>query len=380
MEKKNIYYFSNDGTVRCYGHFFFAVLIPLIYYDIKTKSKYSYILKINIGNLFNILKYIFNERIENDYINNKTTINDKFELFDLYISLLKNKNNNDIVLKAYDIFISERFELLTKNYNHDEYKKLKDLFINYHFYKDKNDKPSNFNLIKDEFLKNKLRYKRLDITNKYIKLKKIRPYIIEFFESKIQKNILHSHSIVLIERKIPNTIIPANICDARGGERRFLLNHKEIKKKLHEIYKKKFINVVLEDCNIYEQYSIFINAKFIIGQHGSGLVNIFFSKNIKLIELGPKNNLFLCNFFKNLSTFCKFNYLRIKYNSMTEKELITLNNKYNLFSKNDIDNLSNDIKIYEKKKNKYDISSIIYFLLTSGSKIDINQIINAIKN
>ena len=52
----------------------------------------------------------------------------------------------------------------------------------------------------------------------------------------------------------------------------------------------------------------------------------------------------------------------------------------NLFSKNDIDNLSNDIKIYEKKKNKYDISSIIYFLLTSGSKIDINQIINAIKN
>ena len=65
---------------------------------------------------------------------------------------------------------------------------------------------------------------------------------------------------------------------------------------------------------------------------------------------------------------------------MTEKELITLNNKYNLFSKNDIDNLSNDIKIYEKKKNKYDISSIIYFLLTSGSKIDINQIINAIKN
>ena len=378
METKNIYYFSNDGTVRCYGHFFFAVLIPLIYYDIKTESKYSYIVKINMGNLFNILKYIFNERIDFDYINNKTTINDKF---DLYISLLKNKNNNDIVLKAYDIFISERFELLTKNYNHDEYKKLKDLFINYHFYKDKNDKPSNFNLIKDEFLKNKLRYKRLDITNKYIKLKKIRPYIIEFFESKIQKNILDSPSIVLIERKIPNTIIPANICDARGGERRFLLNHKEIKKKLYEIYKKKFINVVLEECNIYEQYSIFRNAKFIIGQHGSGLVNIFFSKNTKLIELAPIKSLVLgYHDFENLSTFCKFNYLRIKYNSMTEKELITLNNKYNLFSKNDIDNLSNDIKIYEKKKNKYDISSVIYFLKTSGTKIDINQIIKAIKN
>ena len=65
---------------------------------------------------------------------------------------------------------------------------------------------------------------------------------------------------------------------------------------------------------------------------------------------------------------------------MTEKELITLNNKYNLFSKNDIDNLINDIKLYEKKKNKYDISSVIYFLKTSGTKIDINQIIKAIKN
>ena len=145
MKKKNIYYFSNDGSVRCYFHFFFSVLIPLIYYDIKTKSKYSYIVKINMDNLFNILKYIFNDRIENDYINNKKTINDKHEYFDLYITLLKNKNNNDIVLSAYDIFRFERYKLVTKDYNHEEYKKLKMLFIDYHYYKDKNNKPLNYN-------------------------------------------------------------------------------------------------------------------------------------------------------------------------------------------------------------------------------------------
>jgi len=380
MKKKYIYYFSNDGSVKCYFHFFFAVLIPLIYYDIKTKSKYRYIVKINMNNLFNILKYIFTDRIENDYINNKNTINDRFDYFDLYITLLKNKNNDDIVLSAYDIFRFDRYKLVTKNYNHEEYKKLKMLFIDYYYYKDKNKKPLNYNFIEDEYIKNKLRYKQLDITNKYIKLKKIRPYIIEFFESKTQ-NILDAPSIVLIERKIPNTIIPYNLCDTSGGQRRFLLNHTEIKNKLHEKYKNKFTNVVLEDCNIYEQFTIFRNAKIIIAQHGSGLVNIFFSKNIKLIELAPKQFSILDYYcFENLSKFCKFNYLRIKYNQMSIKELIDVNNKYNLFNKNDIKNVSNDIKIYEKQKNKYNISPLILFIKTSGTKINVNQIIKALEN
>ena len=138
---------------------------------------------------------------------------------------------------------------------------------------------------------------------------------------------------------------------------------------------------MLEDCNIFEQFTIFRNAKIIIAQHGSGITNIFFSKKIKLIELAPKNPLFLGYYdFENLSKFCKFNYLRIKYNQMSIKELINVNNKYNLFNKNDIKNISNDIKTYEKQKNKYNISSIILFIKTSGTKINVNQIIKALGN
>jgi len=372
MIKKNIYYFSNEGGVSCYGHFFFAVLIPLIYYDIKSESKYIYVLKINIGNLSKILKFIFNDRIEIDYISDKIVINDKFEYYDLYINLLKNKN--DKLLTAYDIF--RDFTFIVKDYNNEEYKKLKKLYIDYHYYRDRDDKPKYFNSIKKKYIENKTRYKQLDTTNRYIKLKKIRPYIINFFESKIQKK---TPEIVLIQRKIPNIKISNNISSTCSGERRFILNHDELKDKLQDKYNKNFINVTLEDCNIYEQFSIFRNAKVIIGQHGSGLINIFFSEHIKLIELAPINPSILGYVdFENLSKFCKFNYVRIKYDQITKKELINLNKKYHLFDENDIKNLDKNIKEYDKQKNIYDISSLILFVKTSGSNVDIKKIIETI--
>jgi len=374
MIKKNIYYFSNEGGVSCYGHFFFAVLIPLIYYDIKTKSKYIYVLKINIDNLSKILKFIFNDRIEIDYISDKMVIHDKFEYYDLYINLLKNKSDDNKLLTAYDIF--NDFTFIVKDYNHEQYKKLKKLYIDYHYYRNINDKPNNYNFIKKEYIENKTRYKQLDITNKYIKLKKIRPYIITFFDSKIQKK---TPEIVLIQRKIPNTKILSNISSTCGGERRFILNHNELKEKLEKIYNENFINVILEDCNIYEQFSIFRNAKVIIGQHGSGLINIFFSDSIKLIELAPKNpSILIYNGFENLSKFCKFNYVRIKYDQITKKELIKLNKKYHLFDDNDIKNLDKNIKEYDKQENIYNISSLIYFVKTSGSNVDVKKVIETI--
>jgi len=43
--------------------------------------------------------------------------------------------------------------------------------------------------------------------------------------------------------------------------------------------------VYLEKLSFYEQFNIFSKAKFIMGAHGAGLINIIFSKNAKIFEL-----------------------------------------------------------------------------------------------
>ena len=52
---KNIYSISNFGTITHFGHFFYALLIPLIYYDIKTEGKFTYNIKIDVGSNIKIL-------------------------------------------------------------------------------------------------------------------------------------------------------------------------------------------------------------------------------------------------------------------------------------------------------------------------------------
>ena len=44
------------------------MLIPLIEYELNNKKIVTYDLKINIGNMSNILKYIFKDRVKNNYI------------------------------------------------------------------------------------------------------------------------------------------------------------------------------------------------------------------------------------------------------------------------------------------------------------------------
>ena len=144
---KNIYSISNFGTITHFGHFFYALLIPLIYYDIKTEGKFTYNIKIDVGSNIKILELIFPKRIKKKYIEKSESISDKFNYYDLYLKLLKNENPNDILLDAFDIFENNMYEKITKNYSQTEFKKLENEYIN-------------------RIKTNKQRYQELYVTNK----------------------------------------------------------------------------------------------------------------------------------------------------------------------------------------------------------------------
>jgi hypothetical protein len=377
--EKNIYCISNYGSITCYYHFFYAVLIPLIYYDIKTNNKFAFVMKINMGNMFKILQDIFGDRIRKDYINDKAKISDKFEYYDLYIDLLKNKKNNgnDVLLDAYDIFTNSNIFDISK-YDYNTYKKLEESYIDYHWYKKSDKKPKNYNEIKNYYLKNKDTYKNLYIMHKYMKLKKIRPLIIDFFESK--SNITFpdmpskTKKIVLIERQIPEHFND-HLGQNRGGQRRIIYNHDKLKNKLDKTFNDNFINVVLEKLNIFQQYILFKNADIIIAQHGSGLANIFFCKsNTKVIEIVPRYKSCYSPEFKHLSRFFDLNYKKMKQKKFVIADFEKFNNKYKLltYDKNIFDNIH-----VEQDRIMY--SPIIYFIKSSGF-VNIKKIIKLILN
>jgi hypothetical protein len=331
-------------------------------------------MKINLGNMFKILQLIFGERVKADYINiNFIDITgDKYVYFDTYITLLKNRNNSDILLDAFDIFTDKKYKLITKNYDHIEFKKLEELYTNYHYYKNikKDMNLSNFKKIKKELLKNKNRYHQLFYTNRYITLLKYRPIIIDFFESKIINK--SKYQIILIERKIPQKFTN-NLINNVAGQRRIIYNHEELKNKLSKIYKSKFLNIILDELSIYEQFNIFRYAKVIICQHGAALCNIFFCKDAKIIEISPEWN-DNHNSFKNLSNFSNLKYVEIKQDRMTKNEFIAFNNKYNIINikdKHQVDDIF--IKLKEPYI-KYDDDPILSFIRNSGS-VDIDKVL-----
>ena len=55
---------------------------------------------------------------------------------------------------------------------------------------------------------------------------------------------------------------------------------------------KKFTKVYLEDYSLFDQISIFNNAKYIIGVHGAGMSNVVFCNiKVKIIEIIPSNRI-----------------------------------------------------------------------------------------
>jgi hypothetical protein len=335
---KNIYSISNEGSITHYAHFFFAMLLPLIYYDIITNSQYNYNIKINIGSMINILETVFPNRITTEYENVLQSISDKQTHYNLYILFKKQPKENDVLLDAFDIFnisnYSNVIQLQNNNYtswiHKKEFLKLENDYINYYYetnikllqYEKKLlMKTAKYKKLENSIKKNKLKYKQLYITDKFLKLKKYTPLIKHFFDSKIDFQI--KKKIILIERKFSK--IDKNNFNNYSGQRRIIYNHLELKNKLSAKYGDSFINICLDEMNIFEQYNLFKNAQIIIGQHGAGLSNIFFSNKATLIEICPDWN--IDNYwFQNLANFCNMNYIPIEQNRMTKKEWDTTSN------------------------------------------------------
>jgi len=369
--EKNIYGISNYGSAPNYYHFLFGTLIPLLYYDIKTNSKYSYIMKIELGNMDKILKLIFGDRIKFNYIksNLNSIAGDKYIYFNTYIDLLKNKNKNksNILLDACDIFNEKYYKQINlRSFNENEYKEIEKMYISYYYCK------NNFISTKcdESYLSNKKKYIKMKYTDKYIKLCSYYSYINIYFNSKISNK--STFSIILIERKIPKSI-NNSLINNYGGQRRIIYNHNQLKNKLSKLYNSKFKNIILENMTIYEQFNIFNNAKIIIGQHGGGLSNIFFcKKDTKIIEISPEwNDEYE---FENLSKFGRLKYYKVNQNRMTKNEFELFNNKHNIVHNKEIDKIYKEL---DKPYNKYDDYPILSFIRNSGS-VNVDEIISKI--
>ena len=355
MAIKEIYTISNEGTIQHYAHFFFAVLIPLLAYDIKTKHSHSFIMKNNIGTMSKILIELFEERVFFDYIENTiNSICDKYNYFDTFIRIKKIDNPNIVLLDGFDIFNQKNYNFINYKFNNYIFKKLDTQYINYYFKKNNNQPVS-----KKETTQLKINnpmYKHLYFTELYYKLIVCHPSIHRYLRNNYQNNH-YTNKILLIERPF---IQPTNnLLENSSGQRRTIYNHLELKTALKNIYRDDFLNCNLDMMSFEEQYYLFKNVKIIIGQHGAGLVNIFLSKSnnkTHLIEITPEwNN----NWFKNLANLCKVNYYNVLQPRMTDEEFDSFFNKYQLDK-----NTDNEI--------------INTFKNNSGS-VNINEIIEIIK-
>jgi hypothetical protein len=356
MTIKEIYAISNEGNIHHYAHFFFAVLMPLLYYDIKTKHSHSFIIKINIGTMSKILIDFFKERVFFDYIENPlNTVSDKFNYFDTFIRIKKLDDPNIILLDAFDIYNDSNYKFITSKFNNSLFEKLDVQYNNYYSKKIDNQPVSEKETT--QLKKNKLIYKQLYFTNLYYKIILCQPSIQRYLRN-TYKNNHYTNKILLIER--PFTPPSNNLLENSSGQRRLIYNHLELKTALTNIYKDEFINCILDTLPFEEQYYLFKNVKIIIGQHGAGLVNIFLSKptnKTHLIEITPEwNN----NWFKNLANLCEINYYNVSQPKMTQQEFDTFTNKYHLNKTTDEDIINS----FKKNSGSVNINEILEIIKT----------------
>lgn len=362
-----IYTFSHEGDIKHYAHFFYSVLIPLIEYELNNKKIVTYDLKINIGNMSNIFKYIFKDRVKNNYIFEKSGI---FHIFDEYMKI--KMNNDNIILNAYDLFNNDIFHYIKPNLKFN-ISKLDNLMKKY-FLRETLTKSEN------------LERKQLYYTKLYNNLIHIRPNILNYFDNLIKQNKYISKynlkkMIILINRKKP-TKLEHDSFKSTSGQRRFIYNFNELETKLIKKFSK-YINVIdLDSMNIFDQYIIFNNARIIIGQHGAGLCNLFFSNpklKCELIEISPDWNINV-NWFKNIAQTYNINYTKIKQPPMTLEETQQFISEFN--GKLDIKDRSLINDYYNNKyisNNKLCDPPLIQIIKNSGS-IDINNVMTAMSN
>jgi len=187
----NIYSISLQGNVEHYAHFFYCVLIPFIYYQITDNE-----IPIHLNFVMKIGKFIkFFDQLFNKYIiTNKFTIEAShvYENYDLYVNHILEKDKSQFFLESYDIFDQTFYKYVQPNLMVDK-NELKNLQTKYYLSKN----PKKF----DSELNRKR--KILYYTQKYQDLKKIRPYIIDFFKNKIRDIKKSPYKIILINRKFP---------------------------------------------------------------------------------------------------------------------------------------------------------------------------------
>ena len=366
MTVKEIYAIPETGKQTIYAHFFFGILIPLLYYDIRTKHAHTFIIKINVVNFEHILKEIFKKRITFDYIvleKYNIELTDKYNYFDLYINLLKNKEanyaNNIILLPAFDIFEEQKFSYINKRLGNDNsnfpiYEKK---YVDY--YSQNNESGLNKKL----FHQIKEKYKVYNFTDKYFKLIMYKKSIVRFLNNTYNSASIPTRKckILLIERPYKPFNADNIYILNTSGQRRIIYNHDNLKNTLSKLYGGDFMNVSLDNLTFEKQYHMFNNAKIVIAQHGSGLCNLFFSKpNFKthLIEISPKWNQNLNVWFKNLSDLCEINYYNVKQPKMTTEECQLFFSKYNI---------------------TYKQSKLIDDFIENSGSVNIEEIVNIVK-
>lgn len=383
MVKKNVYCIPVWGTSGNYYHFTLGCLFPLIYYDIVTNHKHKYVIKINIGKMSTILDFIFPGRITLDYIpSNMVEVGDKQNYFDTFISLKKNCGKNDILLDPYDIFGAATMVYIIPDFDKEELIRLERLYVEYYSTPAKK---------RPKQKKDWTRYKKLYITDKYLKFINTRHAILGFFNSLNAHSSYHTPPVILIEREFNglSSLENLTVMNVKStNQRRIIYNHDKLRKRLEDDFGNNFRNVVLEKLSFYEQYLLFRNARVIIGQHGAGLVNIVYSQDINatLIEISSDwNNGHFS--FENISHTCNINYISIPQNGMTKREWYKMND----ISYTDIDesvfgykagnrieqSLANIKKITDNFKVKLNTLSIEVFIKNSGS-VSISSVMKAV--
>ena len=384
MTIKDIYAISEISNINEFAHFMFALLIPLLYYDIQTKHSHTLNIKINVFKFEHILKEIFNKRIMFNYINTDYNVVqiDKNYYWDLYINLLKNKEenikNNIILLPAFDSLVTRDNKYINKNIipNQTALNNYEKQYVD--FYSGNNESQLNKNV----FNQIKEKYKVLHYTDNYFKLIMYKKSIDRFLHN-IYGSPTHKYKIILIERPYkPFINNSSSFFLNTSGQRRTIYNHNELKNTITKLFQGDVLNVSLDNLTFEQQYHLFKNAKIIIGQQGAGLCNMFFSKpNFKshIIEISPKWSPNNTNFFKNIAEICEINYYNVKQPKMTMEEWTNFSVKYNInypkITNNEWENFSN-IDYFNFNDKYYVIKS---FIANSGS-VNIDTVVNIIKN
>jgi hypothetical protein len=153
-------------------------------------------------------------------------------------------------------------------------------------------------------------------------LLKLRNDVINNIDIKNHK--VDEEVIILIERTFSN--------EDRGAARRYILNHNNLKKDLSDYCKEKnitLLNLKLEELDFISQVEAFKKCRFVVGQHGAGLLNIIWGDydSISLIELAKDRSR---NHFRNLCEVAGVEYLHLQFENKggEDKEIIDVNSNY----------------------------------------------------